>query len=268
MSTKAKMAELATAISRDPWYYLVDCPGIDETTLKETAEAIRDLIERHGDETPNAAPERGDRPTNCGGVSCRETLNPGPSSSPDQPGLDPKAGMFDADGNRVKLDPADFALYRRKPTIVRAVELDFDGELRDSRGVRRFLVGDYYCENDQGCRYLTSAPYMSHGYDRIKEGESDQPRPTREEVEESLKRVESVMKRGPWTFENIDAKALAVLRRAVEPRPAPLPEEVKEALATIEHSLAAYERRFGEDDADTRDALATLRRVLARRGRE
>jgi hypothetical protein len=77
-----------------------------------------------------------------------------------------KFGIFDSYGNRVTLNPAEFVSYVRTPTTIRAVELDFEGELRDSRGVRRFSYGDYYCENEAGCCYITSAPYMRQGYKR------------------------------------------------------------------------------------------------------
>lgn len=96
------------------------------------------------------------------------------------------------------------------------------------------------------------------------------PRPTREEVSKALGIIQvwNFIPEG-WTVPlgfdvlvNQAKDAVAVLRRAVEPRPAPLPAEVEEALVTIEHSLAAYERRFGEDDADTRAAIEVLRRAV------
>jgi len=70
----------------------------------------------------------------------------------------------------VMLNPGEFISYVRTPTTIRAIELDFEGELRDSRGMRRFTYGDYYCENEVGCSYLTSAHYMRQGYKKPGDG--------------------------------------------------------------------------------------------------
>jgi len=75
-----------------------------------------------------------------------------------------KLGVFDKNGKRVQLDLRKFEEYKHRPTKVMCLPLDFEGFLRDGRGERKFLPGDFYCENEAGCRFVTTSLYVKVAY--------------------------------------------------------------------------------------------------------
>lgn len=83
--------------------------------------------------------------------------------------IKPKFGVFNTNtsGERVDLDFEGAEKFRHNlDIVVSCIEAVFAGEIRDSRGSRKFFPGDVLCKNSYGCLYVTTKDYVNTNYVR------------------------------------------------------------------------------------------------------